>query len=402
MLNTVSKYIRICFQIVYYILYVILAPKQSRPCVCLAWHEQETNLLASGHDRNRSDNCITIWDTERGVPSEKAILHHIGMSETAHSLRWDKYSRIIYAGMSHKYVKVVDLRQNNPTALVVNTRAVYGLTISPNERLLTSYVDNVVNLWDIRNFEKPISVHQVEKNISDINWCPTRTATLGMLLRDSPYIHVIDFHCTSSPGDSTASELDTHAVKRMFAPFHRKTTTSPRNVSSISWHPYDMQRLLALSSSGIICDYRIQQRIAICFDPLNNLCGSTGSQLSCLNPPSPPSTPCDLLGPWDNFTLDGGNSNAANGEQPVMSSLLMEDIADIMHSRATNDYGKLADIEKNGELANNPTLKAVWHMLAHMSREEYIMGLKQIVGISETVLIAWHDFPNAPHLKAYK
>lgn len=370
--------------------------------MCLAWHEQETNLLASGHDRNRSDNCITIWDTERGVPSEKAILHHIGLSETAHSLRWDKYGRIIYAGMSHKYIKVMDLRQNHPTAIVANTRAVYGLTISPNDRLLASYVDNMVNLWDIRNFEKPISTHQVEKNISDINWCPTRTSTLGMLLRDSPYIHVFDFHCSPASNDANATELDTHAVKRLIAPFHKKTTTSPRNVSSISWHPCDMQRLLALSSSGIICDYRIQQRIAICFDPLNNLCGSTGVQLSCLNPPSPPSTPCELLGPWDNLTIGPNNSSASSSEPTVTSSLLTEDIADIMHSRATNDYGKLADIQKNGELANNPTLKAVWHMLAHMSREEYIMGLKQIIGISETVLIAWHDFPNAPHLKAYK
>lgn len=377
------------------------APKQSRPCLCLAWHEQETNILAIGHDRNRSDNCITIWDTERGVPSDKAIVQQLGMSETAHSLRWDKYGRVLYAGMSHKQIKVVDLRQSNPTAAVTNTRAVYGLTISPNDRLLASYVDNVVNLWDIRNFEKPISAQQIEKNICDLNWCPTRTSTLSMLQRDSPYIHVFDLHCSPASNNSNSTEIDTHAVKRLIVPFHKKNTVGPRNVTSISWHPNDVERLLALSGSGIICEYRIQQRIAICFDPLNNLCGSTGVQLSCLNPPSPPSTPCDLHGPWDSIG-SGGNAFQTGTDQISSSLLLSEDIADIMHSRATNDYGKLADIQKNGELANNPTLKSVWQMLAHMSREDCTSGLKQIAGISETILIAWHDFPNAPPLKAYK
>lgn len=368
--------------------------------MCLAWHEQE-NLLAIGHDRNRSDNCITVWDTERGVPSEKAILQQMGLSETAHSLRWDKYGRIIYAGMSHKYIKVMDLRQSSPTATVTNSRAVYGINISPDERMLASYVDNVVSLWDIRNFEKPFSAQQVEKNITDLSWCPTRTSTLATLQRDSPYIHLLDLHCSPSSSDSTVGDIDTtHSVKRLIAPFN-KSGSSPRNVCNISWHPLDVERLLALSGSGLICDYRIQQRIAICFDPLNNLCGSTGVQLSCLNAPSPPSTPCDLLAPWEGLTISSANVPAATAENSG-TLLLSEDIADVMHSRALNDYGKLADIEKNGELANNPTLKSVWQMLSWMSREECILGLKQIVGISETILIAWHDFPNAPPLKAYK
>lgn len=90
---------------------MFLAPKQSRPCVCLAWHETDTNLLAIGHDRNRSDHCITVWDTERGVPKERAILNLIGLSETAHSICWDKQAKILVAGMSHKHIKLMDLRR---------------------------------------------------------------------------------------------------------------------------------------------------------------------------------------------------------------------------------------------------------------------------------------------------
>lgn len=88
-----------------------LAPKQTRPCVCLAWHEFDTNLLAIGHDRNRSDHCITVWDTERGLPKEKAVLNLIGLSETAHSICWDKQYKLLVAGMSHKYIKLMDLRR---------------------------------------------------------------------------------------------------------------------------------------------------------------------------------------------------------------------------------------------------------------------------------------------------
>lgn len=302
-----------------------IAPKQSRPCVCLAWHETETRLLAIGHDRNRSDHCITVWDTERGVSKENATLHLIGLSETAHSLCWEKNARILFAGMSHKHLKMMDLRQSTPTVSMANTRAVSGVTIAPNGRLMASYIDNVISLWDVRHFEKPISTHPTEKNINDLSWCVTRGSTLVTLQRDSPHVHLLDFHCSSLP---EAADVETHSIKRIVSPFQKRITTGPRNItlSNISWHPYDTERLLALSGSGIICDFRIQQRIAISWDPSNNLCGAVGIQLSCLNAPSPPSTPSESLSPWDS---------------PNFAEHSSEDIADVMHRRAMNDYGKL-------------------------------------------------------------
>lgn len=310
------------------LLFSFAAPKQSRPCVCLAWHETETQLLAIGHDRNRSDHCITVWDTERGVTKENATLHLIGLSETAHSLCWEKNARVLFAGMSHKYVKMMDLRQSTPTVNMANTRAVHGVSIAPNGRLLASFIDNVISLWDVRNIEKPISTHPTEKNINDLSWCATRSSTLATLQRDSPYVHLLDFHCSSLPD---AADVETHSIKRIVSPFQKRITTGPRNItmSNISWHPYDTERLLALSGSGIICDFRIQQRIAISWDPSNNLCGAVGIQLSCLNPPSPPSTPCESLSPWDS---------------PNFSEHSSEDIADVMHRRAMNDYGKLVRV----------------------------------------------------------
>lgn len=305
-----------------------LAPKQSRPCVCLAWHETETRLLAIGHDRNRSDHCITVWDTERGSSKENASLNLIGLSDTAHSLCWEQDSRILLAGMSHKYLKLMDLRQSAPTANVANTRAVYGVSIAPNGRLVASFIDNMICLWDLRNFDKPLSTHATEKNISDMCWCTTRNSTLSTLQRDSPFIHMLDFHCASL---SETSDVETHSVRRIVSPFQKRMTTGLRNItmSNISWHPTHTERLLALSGSGIICDFRIPQRIAISWDPFNNLCGAIGNQLNCLNSPSPPSTPCESLSPWDASNINETSSNFS------------EDIADVMHQRAINDYGKL-------------------------------------------------------------
>lgn len=88
-----------------------VAPKQPRPVTALAWHEQDTNILAIGHDRNRSDHAITIWDTERGLTKDRAIINLVGLSETTHSLCWDHQVRVLFAGMSMKQLKVIDFRR---------------------------------------------------------------------------------------------------------------------------------------------------------------------------------------------------------------------------------------------------------------------------------------------------
>lgn len=59
-------------------------------------------------------------------------------------------------------------------------------------------------------------------------------------------------------------------------------------------------------------------------------------------------------------------------------------------------------MQKNGDLANNASLKSVWQMLAHMNQEECGLGLKEIIDISETILLTWQDFANGPAVKAYK
>lgn len=221
--------------------------------------------------------------------------------------------------------------ENNPLVTATNTRAVHGLSVAPNGHFLASYIDNVVTLWDIRNIEKPVSVHQMEKNVNSLSWCASRSSTLATLLRDSPYIQLLDLHSNTL----AEIEIEPHSIKRIVAPFQTKANSRNVTLSNISWHPTDVERLLALSGSGQIYDFRIQQRVAISFDPFNNLCGSIGVNLSCLNSPSPPTTPTDLSSSRSPWTIEGLQ---LSDQYPA------EDIADLIHRRALNDYGKLVRI----------------------------------------------------------
>lgn len=55
------------------------------------------------------------------------------------------------------------------------TKAVYGVGINKNDdRQIASYFENQVCVWDTRNFEKPLVILQQNKNISKIEWCPTK------------------------------------------------------------------------------------------------------------------------------------------------------------------------------------------------------------------------------------
>uniref|UniRef100_A0A8D7ZYA5 WD repeat-containing protein mio n=1 Tax=Culex pipiens TaxID=7175 RepID=A0A8D7ZYA5_CULPI len=372
---------------------VEFTPRVSRPCTCLAWSELEPSIIAMGHDRNRSDHCITIWDTERGVPNQTSILQLIGLSETAHSICWDRtFPQVMIAGMSHKYIKMMDFRQNPATVTVANARTVNGLCIAPNGRYLASYVDNVINLWDLRSLDKAISQIQMQKNITHLSWCPTRSSVLTTLQRDSPLINLIDLHWPGSEMDGG----EPHSVKRFVSPFPTRHGSRVPSMSYLSWHPYDLERMLALSGTGMICDYRIPQRVAISWDNNNNLYGNNGNELRQFTSPSPPTTPSDSLNQWD-CGIDSYE----------------EDVAETIQKRAINNYGLTAEMHRNGDLAGNANLKGVWKQLDHMTKEDCKLGLNTILGVcsapdgpamsrSDPVMMKWTDFAIGSGLVVYR
>lgn len=322
------------FELIDFHLYLCSVPRQLRQCLCLAWNEADKNLLAMGYERNRSDYGILIWDTERSTTND---MGQIGLSEAAHSLSWDKQSKcLLYAGMSHKNIKMFDLRAANVVVSTSNTRSVYGLCISPNGRFLASYVDNIVNVWDVRSIEKPIVQRQMQKNVHYLTWCPSRSSVLTTLQRESSFVHLLDLHWSSSSGDP-------HSTKRYAAPFlgHPKATRSVI-VKNISWHPHDIERMLALSCFGTVIDFQVPQRIITTWDPTNLVWGTLrGNRLEVLN--------------------------AKCGQ--------IKDISEVMRTRAIQEYGLLPDVAGNGALAQDDELDKVWKLLSSMSKGDWL-GLK--------------------------
>lgn len=262
-----------------------------------------------------------------------------------------------------------------------------------------------------------LNVTNLKKTTSrEILFSVVRSSTLSIIQRDSPYIHLYDLHCPNE------SSVEPRIIKRFVAPFPYKPPVNSRNitVSNLSWHPTEVERFLALSGSGTICDFSVPQRVAMSWDPKNNLCGSVGVNLYRLNsvasPPNSPTTTIHATCTWDKGVGHGENQ-------------FQDDIAQVIHRRALNDYGKLVgfvvlrvrkkkntknffqpDIARNSDLA--PHLASVWTTLANMQKENYMLGLKTIFGVnndgaplqtrSEPVQINWIDYSSGPSVEVFR
>lgn len=280
--------------------------------------------------------------------------------------------------------------------------------MSPNGRLITSYIDNLVTLWDLRNIEKPVATHAMEKNVSALSWCTTRQSTLAIVQRDAAHIQLLDLH--GSGNESVLTEP--FSIKRVVSPFQTNqratsTNTAPPaagaspaaqssksstgigsaataapapavpalayhdsqvrrgiTLSGISWHPYSVERMLALSGSGQIVDFTVQQRVAIAFDTINNLCGSLGMNMRCLRQSQTQRLAAAVeaaegvqqvaaglqkmqLGPG---VAPASNVAAAPSVEAIevadewTAELETPDVMDLIYRRTINDYGQLVNV----------------------------------------------------------
>lgn len=142
------------------------------------------------------------------------------------------------------------------------TKCVYGLSVHPhNDRHLASFFDNIITIWDTRNFERPILSLTHNKPVVKIHWSLTRFVIitinrernniylnefirhnlLGSLQRDSSVIHLHDIQHTVIGNE----EVEPSVLERTVVP------GSPHNITSFSWHPQDENRLLTIALSGI-------------------------------------------------------------------------------------------------------------------------------------------------------
>lgn len=355
-----------------------------------------------GYEKNKFDHGVTVWDVGKGIPSESSIVQLIGLSETAHSMCWDK--KTLIAGMSQKCIKMFDLRQN-PTVSMTNTRAVHGVNISPNSRYLASYFENVVNLYDLRKFTEPINHFQLQNNLSQISWCPTMSNVLMCLQKDSlRTMNIIDIHHTS--GTEGADNDGAHFIKRTVAPFEvidRKNLLQlyGKNtvLENICWHPKKPNQLLAVANTNnslLLMELQVPDRTIAIFDKWNKLWGPNSNEIREIPLISPPSTPTGSMNSW--FTNGG---------------LLDGDLSELFQQRIMQDYGHFTELEKNAKTCMDPSLQRVWRLLGQMQKADCFIGLRTILGIvpnSDELTIAqsshemktFSDFPSSGSIRIYR
>ena len=143
-----------------------------------------TNILFIGFFSSRSSTTKQTKDLI-GASIE------IGMGETCNSLAWlHKSPETLVAGMNLKNLRIFDIRVNtrshsNTRPTKSNfTRYTSGVCVDPHmDYRVASYFDDIVVIWDTRNFDKPIWTKTQSTEIVQLAWSPTRSGLLCSLVK---------------------------------------------------------------------------------------------------------------------------------------------------------------------------------------------------------------------------
>lgn len=364
-----------------------LNPRYPRQCNTVKWNPTESNLLASGYEKHRSDHSILIWDVLKGPADYRSYSSHssvlglqntdyirpvmeIGLSDIAHSISWFNQSpHVLVVGVNNKNLKVLDIREVTGAIYSQTTKAVFGVEVAPyDDNYVVSFGDNQIAVWDIRNLDKSILLLTQSKIVSKVSWCPTRRNLLGSLQRESSAIHLHDMQ--QSVIDSEPSVL-----WRSIQPGQNIPLTS------FSWHPHDENRLIAISYGGTITDYTVFERMTLNWSPSTHIVWTYGRHLLKLI-----------------SDLDKVYSN-------------IHDLGPKIKKRALAEYGLKQELWENGKISENKTLAMVWDWL-HLSKglvkdgcitsssRTIHPGIRTVLGIdashsimnkSEIICAQWHD-----------
>ncbi|KAK7693790.1 hypothetical protein QCA50_003362 [Cerrena zonata] len=174
-----------------------LPVRNSRACNALAFCPTDPNYLAVGLDKVRGDSSLVIWDIhtilpalsvkssskstyvsavarpqpliprgELGPRTDSRILQQHAPAEIVSSLAWlPKSTTLLMAGVSHRWLKLFDLRSHSP--LVTNVASkVHGIATDPfDQHRIGSFADGVASIWDTRRLTQPL-VTFTEKDAS--------------------------------------------------------------------------------------------------------------------------------------------------------------------------------------------------------------------------------------------
>lgn len=269
--------------------------------------------------------------------------------------------------------------ENTSSLQTIQTKAVYGLGVAPNEYYLCSFFDSAIMLWDLRSFDRPLKQIQSAKNHLQLSWCPTRSSLLSSLQRESPYMTLYDIRCVD-----VENSREVYSVKKQLLPSHTKYHASHKGyaLTALSWHNIDFERALLLSETGSIMDFRLPLSILTAYSNHKKLPLLLQRPLSAPSTPAHSSSQTTSQTSTPEFTSVGSSLNF----HVIDHNLLEEDLVDETRERAVSDYGLKMDGKRlSGEFHLSSYLKNVWLSLANLYRnEEKLIGLKTILSISQT------------------
>ncbi|UJR38550.1 hypothetical protein I4U23_031216 [Adineta vaga] len=285
---------------------IVIESKQNRACVALEWNSKHPNLLLSGFDRFRGENCLTIWDINHngmssptlqngtgGIPSSSSAtnieeykrydvfmsnqlvckpIFDQGAHEQCHSLSWFKPNEKIFAACTTQHntrtIKIYDQRIASSSVLSFPTKGPFNLCCDSSERYLASSNDRTVYVYDSRSPEKALIVREEHEPIVKLSWSRIGSSQLGYCIRDSPKFHVL------SVSTNPNHENDVFVHRILQCPIQRYRI----GLASFDWNYFDEHRLVLLSGKEYF-DYVIPSRSTINYSPRNGLLWTNGHEM---------------------------------------------------------------------------------------------------------------------------
>lgn len=226
---------------------VTLPVRNSRSCNALAFNNVDPNYLAVGLDKVRGDSSLVIWDVstlasslalplsnttdsdnsapaqprpqpllprlENQIRFDSRMLQQHAATEVVSSLAFlPSSTNLILAGISHRWLRLFDLRSPSTPAVNVNAK-VHGIATDPfDPHRIACYGDSTVTIWDARRLTHPVlqfterdaladgAVMRIGATMGNIEFSSTRRGCLATLEKESDYVRFWDVLESRVPG----------------------------------------------------------------------------------------------------------------------------------------------------------------------------------------------------------
>lgn len=239
---------------------------------------------------------------------------------------WFRAGNRLAVGMGGKSVRILDPRASKPGVSSTNSRATEGVTVDPSSDFrLAAHVDNQIQIWDIRNFDKPVVSLEQERAVTRISWCPTRPGLLASTARECGTVLLHDI-MSWPPGQEDGEPSVTD-----------RTVEPPQpvgNMAGFAWHPDLENTLLVAGNNSRFAVWQVSDRLTLNWSVRHCLVWAGGKNT------------------MKNITLDTESDT---------------DIAVVMQERAKRGYGSAVNMKEVGTTVSEEELRLSWVWCQHSS-----------------------------------